>query len=92
MRYPPHGTDGFIGPAELRPLIKRIFERYPAARDFQPCECGLTLGIVPISEVRDHHMIIDDAELRAEASELIRSHHLPNANREGGVLILGERA
>jgi hypothetical protein len=77
-------------------LLERIFARYPAAKDFDPCECGVTMAIVPRTSVQpDLHFVVDDDEFRAEASRLIEAHHLPNANynyADLGVLILAERA
>jgi len=91
--FPPKGTPGWSGPPVLQPVIDEIFARFPGARDFDPCECGITLAIVPPASVHpEQHFVIDDAELRAWTASLIDHHHLPNANTPGGVLILAERA
>jgi hypothetical protein len=77
----------------LQSLIARIFERYPAAVDFDPCECGITLAVIPRDRVDPElHFRVDDEEFRVEALRLINEHELPNARYADGVLILGERA
>jgi hypothetical protein len=95
MRFPRKGEPGWTGPPELVPLIERIFAVYPEARDFDPCDCGLTLAVVEPEYVDpDLHFVIDNLRFRNEALRLIREHRLPNAAYEGlfGVLILAERA
>ncbi len=76
----------------MRPLFKRIWERYPESRDFAPCECGVTLAVVPIDTVKRHQFVILDEEFKLKALALIRDHHLPQGNYADGVLVITERA
>ena len=98
--FPPRGTVGWSGPPVLQPIIDQVFERYPDSRNYEPCECGVTLAIISRSMVVPYmkpdnggHFVVEDDQLRRETSALISEHGLANANYEGddAVLILGER-
>jgi len=74
-------------------LVRAIFARYPEARKFSPCDCGLAVAVIPRDRFNPEcHYLIDDAALLAIARKALAGTIYANHAGPDGVLILGERA
>ena len=78
----------------LRDVIDAILVKYPDARSFDPCPCGITLAVIPAENIRDFHFPVYDDDLRARALVAIAERcrvqtHDPSP---GTVLVMSERA
>ncbi len=78
------------------PFLERVFERFPAARDFDPCDCGVTFATIPARFVNPaFHFVIPCSFLRTEARSIIMfDSGCARSCYDGpdAVLVLAERA
>lgn len=77
-------------------FIAEVADRYPAARDFDPCPCGVTIAVIPAAFVRgpDLHFPVRDQDLVERGRALIRRVGRGQCQYAGpdAVLILSEQA
>lgn len=91
-RLPRKGEPGWHEPRFDR-LFKEIWWRYPASKDFEPCDCGVTLAVIPEKYVDPEiHFRIDDLDLRDDVLRTIAEKRLPYTAQPDGVLVICERA
>lgn len=91
--YDPKHPDKRRWALEQHNLVMAIFERYPEAAKFSPCDCGLAVAVIPRGRFNPAcHYLIDDAELLDFARAFLRGSIYSNYDGPDGVLILGERA
>ena len=82
-------------PANVDALMQRIFQKYPEAVRFDPCDCGIVAAVIERASVNTaYHYVIDDPDLKQFALAFIRGNGLPYSRDDSptSVLILGERA
>ncbi len=80
-----------------RGLFEEIFERFPDAKDFDPCPCGRVLVIIRPEHIQAWHFPIPDRELRERARPLIKAQReygrfFSVSEDEDAVLVIAEIA
>lgn len=73
-------------------LFDAVFARYPEARFFDPCPCGIAMVVIPEACIMPWHYPIYDAELRDRVRECLRGTPYSDYAGDDAVLVLAEMA